>query len=149
MKLALATERRTAWLLALAGFAPFAFLALALLVSGTTSAFHGLFLDAFRTYSAIILSFLGGIRWGMALRDDPVDHVSLGFSVVPSLAGWFALFLPASLGVPVLLVAYCAQGAWDSVSIHSGKAPAWFAELRIWLTLLVAFAHLVAFFAVM
>ncbi len=149
MKPVATADKKTAWVLALAGFAPFAFLALALLFFGRTSALHGLLLDAFRTYSAIILSFLGGIRWGMALREEPVDYRSLAFSVVPSLTGWFALFLPDTVGLPVLLVAYCAQGAWDSISIHAGKAPAWFASVRIVLTLLVAFAHLLAFFAVM
>lgn len=136
--------RQIAWMLALAGFAPFAFLALALLFSGKTSPLHTLFLDGFRTYSAIILSFLGGIRWGMALRDDPVDHRSMAISVAPSIVGWLALFLAAPIGLPILLVAYCAQGAWDSFSIHAGKAPAWFAGLRITLTLLVALAHLLA-----
>jgi hypothetical protein len=142
-------DKRTAWFLALAGFLPFAILSLALLATGKTGPMHGLFIDAFRTWSAIILSFLGGIRWGAALAARPIDRLAIGFSVFPAIVGWFALFLPAPYGIPVLLVAFCAQGAWDSISIHAGKGPAWFASIRITLTLMVAAAHLVALLAVL
>ncbi|MEZ5871631.1 MAG: DUF3429 domain-containing protein [Nitratireductor sp.] len=142
------TVMRSAWLLSLGGFLPFLLLALGLILTGKNGVWFSLFADGFKTWSAIILSFLGGIRWGMALRDEPVSLSRLAFSVLASIAGWISLFLPDGLCLMVLLLAYCAQGAWDSFSIHAGQAPAWFARLRITMTLLVAAAHALALVAV-
>jgi Protein of unknown function (DUF3429) len=97
--------------------------------------------DAFRTYGAIILSFLGGVRWGLALREQPVPAKDLLFSVLPAIAAWFSLFLTAPASIAILLLGFCAQGAWDSLSMHAGKGPQWYAQLRITLTLIVALAH--------
>ena len=144
------TVIRAAWLLSLSGFLPFLVLSVGLLLSGQNGVWYPLLADGFKTWSAIILSFLGGIRWGMALRDSPMSRSSLSrlvFSVVASIIGWISLFLPDALCLMVLLVAFCAQGAWDSFSIHAGQAPAWFARLRITLTLLVAASHAIALLA--
>ena len=141
------TATRTAWLLSLAGFLPFLVLAIGMVLSGRNGVWFVLFADAFKTWSAIILSFLGGIRWGMALRETQVSVSRLVFSVAGAIAGWISLFLPDALCLMVLLVAYCGQGAWDSFSIHAGQAPAWFARLRITLTLLVAASHALALVA--
>ena len=48
-------------------------------------------------YGAVILSFLGGIRWGAALRGIGASQRRFDFaiSVIPSLAGWAALLIPA------------------------------------------------------
>jgi hypothetical protein len=137
-------DRRLAWALALAGYLPFLFLAAALLLAGKTHPFGTVLADAFRTYGAIILSFLGGIRWGLALAGRPAPVRDLAFSVLPALLAWFSLFFQPVVSVAVLLLGFCAQGAWDSLSIHAGRAPHWFASLRITLTLLVALAHAVA-----
>ena len=142
--------QRLAWLLALAGFLPFAALALAAILLGKGHPAHGLLVDAFRTYGAVILSFLGGIRWGMAVKaDGAVGGRDFALSVLPSRAAWFSLFAPDAAGLAILLVAFLAQGAWDSLSFHAGAAPAWFARLRIWLTVLVAAAHGAALLAVL
>ena len=141
------TATRTAWLLSLAGYLPFLVLAIGMVLSGRNGVWFVLFADAFKTWSAIILSFLGGIRWGMALRETQVSVSRLIFSVAGAIAGWISLFLPDALCLMVLLVAYCGQGAWDSFSIHAGQAPAWFARLRITLTLLVAASHALALVA--
>ncbi len=134
-------ERTTAWLLALAGYLPFIAIAVTLLLTGKTHPFQPVLVDAFRTYGAIILSFLGGVRWGLALRDQPVSAEELVFSVIPAIAAWFSLFLPAPASIAILLLGFCAQGAWDSLSMHAGKGPQWYAQLRITLTLIVALAH--------
>ena len=137
-----------AWLLTLAGFIPFGILSIVIFVIGSE---HGLFsslFDLFKTYGAVILSFLGGIRWGFAIAYEPFDKRSLTLSVVPSLLGWFALLLPDQYAVLVLLLGFCAQGAWDSFYINAGNAPPWFGRLRITITFLVAIAHILVFFAV-
>ena len=129
---------RLAWALSVAGLLPFAGLALALLYLGDE---HGLFyslFDVFKTWSAMVLSFLGGIRWGLAISKHPAPAWDLAICVLPPAAGWLALFLPDSYTILVLLLAYCAMGAWDSFSINAGIAPQWFGKIRIFLTFLVA-----------
>lgn len=132
--------RRMAWTLSLAGLLPFAALALALVALGNGHPLKATAGDAARTYGTVILSFLGGIRWGLALARQPIAASQLAISVLPSIAGWFSLFAPAPVSFGVLLIGFLAQGAWDSFSIHSGAGPAWFAPLRMTLTVLVAAA---------
>jgi len=141
MLLEMGNERRAAWILALAGYLPFIAIAIALLMLGGAHPLQTVLVDAFRTYGAIILSFLGGVRWGLALREQPVPARDLFFSVLPAIAAWFSLFLTAPASVAILLLGFCAQGAWDSLSMHAGKGPQWYAQLRITLTLIVALAH--------
>ena len=138
---------RLAWGLSIVGLLPFAGLAVALYFLGDE---HGLFyslFDVFKTWSAMVLSFLGGIRWGLAIARHPAPVWDLAICVVPPAAGWLALFLPDSYTVLALLLAYCAMGAWDSFSINAGIAPSWFGKIRISMTFLVAAAHVVVFFA--
>ncbi|MEM8795487.1 MAG: DUF3429 domain-containing protein [Pseudomonadota bacterium] len=104
-----------------------------------------LFLTA---YGAVILSFLGGVRWGLALADP--NHAAQArdqaFSVVPSLIGWLALLLPFSSGIGVLAVAFLIQGAWDIKTMRSGGGPQWYGTLRTILTAIVG-TLLIAVFA--
>ncbi len=139
--------KKTAWNLALLGFLPFAALSIAMLVLGPQHPLFDVLSDAFRLYGAVILSFLGGIRWGLALNTEPASPRTIAISVVPAIIGWLAIFIPPVFSVGVLLLSFCAQGAWDSTAFHAGKGPIWFARLRIVLTLLVAGAHVVALLA--
>ena len=128
-------SRKGAWWLALSGAIPFIGLTLALFVLSGTHPLRGLAQDALATYGALILSFLGGIRWGRALGARVMERALpiFALSVVPSLVGWFALLLPRPHVFAVLAVAFAAQGAWDAY----GGLPGWFARLRLWLTLIV------------
>jgi Protein of unknown function (DUF3429) len=53
------------------------------------------------TYAASIVSFLGGIHWGLALREPQPRSASLLWGVTPSLLAWVALLLPAGAGLLV------------------------------------------------
>ena len=55
--------RRTYWVLSLIAFAPLAIVAALVLMSDRNNAVSLPLLDAFKTISAITLSFLGGVRW--------------------------------------------------------------------------------------
>ncbi|MGI9401522.1 MAG: DUF3429 domain-containing protein [Rhizobiaceae bacterium] len=139
--------QKTAWYLTLSGFLPFAGLSIAMLVLGRAHPLFDVLTDAFRLYSAVILSFLGGIRWGLALNNQAARPATLTLSVIPAIAGWLSMFAPPVFSVGIFLLAFCAQGAWDSTAFHAGKGPIWFARLRIVITLLVAGAHIVALLA--
>jgi len=141
------TIRRTAWALSIAGFLPFAALAMgSVLMDDAPLAQFAL--ERFKTYGAVILSFLGGIRWGLALLNGEAHWRSLLFSVVPSLVGWFALLLPDVWCVAVMAAVFLMQGIWDGIYINRGHAPPWFAPLRVTLTVLVVTAHLFVFYGI-
>ena len=56
---------------------------------------------AMAAYGALIVSFLGGIHWGAAWRDDAqAQHAWWG--VVPSLLGWLGVLMPPFAGLPWL-----------------------------------------------
>ena len=120
--------------LGLAGLIPFWLPLIPLYGSGMIGPDRALLL--LMVYAAVILSFLGGIRWGAALKlpRGPLQSTLLAFSVVPSLAGYAALLLPSVAGLVLLLSGFLLQGVWDVQSAQRGELPAWFATLRALLT---------------
>ena len=88
------------------------------------------------TYGAIILSFLGGIRWGVAMHHQDMiqSWKVVGWAMVPSLLGWFALFVPTKLGLPLLLIGFVLQFIIDYRSTKAGVTAPWFLRLRTMLT---------------
>ncbi len=73
-------------------------------------------------YAAVIVSFLGGVHWGFAMRQPDPPAALLGWGVLPSLVAWVAVVMPPHAGLVVhgaMLVAcylvdrrvYPAQGA--------------------------------------
>ena len=121
--------------LGVAGLLPFAAAALAQYVSlpGLAPAF-GLQLGI--VYGAIILSFLGGIRWGTAIGPYASSRQALEFpaSVLGSLAGLAAIFMPELLGIGLLISGFLMQALWDVTSVEAGRLPAWFGKFRMGLT---------------
>ena len=88
---------KTVFLLTATGAIPFIALAVAMgLLSAPTNSTAALWLQ---TYSAVILSFLGGIRWGLALAGRDPKASTFVLSVWPSLAGW-AILPPAIILAP-------------------------------------------------
>ena len=87
-------------------------------------------------YGAIGLSFLGGIRWGLALRPLGARRQmwELALSIAPPLAGFAALMAPPAVGVSLLIAGLLALALWDQVCADRGRLPVWFARLRMVLT---------------
>lgn len=144
---AAAYRRKMVWALSLSGVIPFALATLFLVFVGKGHPLQPVAVDALKTYGAVILSFLGGIRWGLALeatdrRFAAWVHVA---SVIPSLVGWFALFLPDAMAFGVLAVAFAAQGAWDSFAGQSGTFRNWFVHVRMVITTIVVALFAIAF----
>lgn len=140
---------RKAMILAYGGFLPFALLALWLAGIAEDHPWRDETIMLLKSYAAVILSFLGGIRWGLATRDDDeTTQGFLGMSVLPSLAGWAAFLMPDIYAFAWLAACFAGQGAADQFAVHAGKAPAWFGRLRMRLTMLVTGAMLLALIAV-
>ena len=89
---------------------------------------------ALLAYGAIILSFLGGIHWGLAIGAVPQTDNSLlrriALSIVPSLVAWAALLAPFSIGFLVLAAAFVAMLLVDIRASRMHEAPAWYPKLR-------------------
>jgi len=134
--------RRLAWFLTLAGVVPFV-LATGALFASDASSVRVPAITALVTYSAVILSFLGGIEWGLAIRDDSGNEASraiaLGLSTVSSLAAWAVLWLPsATWQVGAALGLFVAVWAADQWMAARGLLPTWFVDLRTAVSVLVA-----------
>lgn len=85
-------------------------------------------------YGASILSFLGGVRWGLTLSEGSSqlpDWHNLGYSVTPSLVAWLGLLAPHSFGVLTVIGGLGIAGYMD---IAMWGYPGWFKGMRFCLT---------------
>ncbi len=57
---------------------------------------------ALTAYAAVIVSFLGGIHWGLALRQAAPPAALLAWGVVPSLVAWVAVLMAPQAGLVLL-----------------------------------------------
>ena len=91
---------------------------------------------ALLAYAAVILSFMGAIHWGLAMRSHrDIVNLQLGLSVVPALLGWLALMLPVTLAYPLLIVAFLTLYFFDLAAVRLNLAPPWYPTLRLPLTI--------------
>ena len=139
---------RVAYRLALAGFIPFAAMSVWLAGFAEDHPSYGFTLLLLTAYGAVILSFLGGARWGMEIhRGEEANGLVLVASMLPPLIAFGAFFVGTPYVYAMLAVAFAAQGAWDSFAAHAGNIPHWYGRMRIVLTVLVVLALILAFMA--
>lgn len=64
---------------------------------------------ALSAYAAVVASFLGGIHWGLAMREAETPVAPLVWGVVPSLLAWLAVLMPpqSALVIQGLLLLAC------------------------------------------
>lgn len=88
---------------------------------------------ALLAYGAVILSFLGGVQWGLAIAANPPGPLMqrLVLSVIPSLLAWVALLLPNKTGLGLLALSFALMLWLDLRSVARQEAPAWYAQLRL------------------
>jgi hypothetical protein len=119
-------------------------------------------------YGAVILSFIGAVHWGFALRDTahPVNGVPLTpavlgaerqlllFGIVPSVIGWAALLAMLHFGLPALALFFLLAGFFVTIVVETigrGRgvvAGNWLA-LRWSVSLVVLIVLLMVLFAVL
>lgn len=127
----------TAWLLGVASVVPL-WLATLLYWSTSDAVGTGFASAAAIAYGAIMLTFLGGIRWGLAIAPAgrTVAGATLVLSVLPGVAGFAAMLLPVLLALTVLVCGFLLHALWDVIAADDGRLPPWFANLRMVLTAL-------------
>jgi hypothetical protein len=85
-------------------------------------------------YGAVILSFLGGARWGREVASPSPDPRLIALSMAPSVAAWGLTLLPAEhavLQLAGLAGALVLHLLWD---LRSRGLPGWYPRLRLILT---------------
>lgn len=116
----------------LLGVVPFWSVPIARLVA---PAWAGAMLVAETLYAALILSFLGGARWALAVRKDPPVASTVGLSMAPTLAGLATLILlngHPRVQLLALAAALALAWAWD---LSLASMPPWYGRFRTVLTL--------------
>lgn len=89
-------------------------------------------------YGAVILSFLGGVHWGLAMR-APNGRVMgmLTIAVLPSLLGWATLLLPGEQALAIQTAVFGGFWFYEHRVLGPGVLPRQYLDLRRWLTLVV------------
>lgn len=92
-------------------------------------------------YAAVILSFMGGVQWGNAIRlsdaEPATDFRRYAISVLPALLAWTATLLDARTGIAVLGVGFVVLLAYDIWTVRAGEMANWYETLRLGLTSVV------------
>lgn len=88
---------------------------------------HPYAVDALATYAALIVSFLGGIHWGLGMRsaDPALARPAFAWGVLPSLLAWVAALMPAYAGLVVLGVLLVLAYAVDRRAYPRHGLGAW------------------------
>lgn len=114
------------------GVLPFWSLPLAVLAA---PAWTGLAAAVEALYAALVLSFLGGARWGPEVIDLAPDPRVVGLAMTPTLAGFAILGVvhgQPRLQLVALAAALALSWVWD---LNAKGLPLWYRRLRTGLTL--------------
>jgi hypothetical protein len=120
-----------ATLLGLAGLLPLLFCGFESLTRAATWA-----LPALIGYGAVTLAFLGAVHWGFALAPGvpapppEVERLRLALGILPALAGWIALLLPAWAGLLVLIGGFIASVVVEAAGHRRALVPPGYMWLR-------------------
>jgi hypothetical protein len=128
--------------LGIAGAVPFAAGALAVLLTPEIKPEAAATLLAF---GAVLLSFLGGIRWGFAvLEGGEAGWGAYSMSVLPPLVAWLGAAAGGPLGLLILAI---ALGLWyfaERAAPPLIALPGWYMRHRGMLTAIAVFSLIVA-----
>lgn len=93
-------------LLSVLGLVPFVVCGLAALQPDPSTSER--MLSALLAYAAIVLSFTGGIHWGLELQsgqqDAALQRARLGLGIIAPVVGWIAVLLPLVIAPWVALI---------------------------------------------
>lgn len=119
-------------LLSLFGLAPFVVCGLAAIGPHTGS---DPWLAALIGYAAVVLGFVGGVHWGLVLREpEPRQQTTrIGLAVVPLALGWAALVSAATLAYWVALLVLIAGYILAIAAEHRGSQQGLLTSQYMWL----------------
>lgn len=110
----------------------------------------GYFIKAQLYYGIVILSFLGGVHWGVTIMaggsDQEETKKALIWGVIPTLIAWCSM-INMLFGFVVQVVGFIAAYKIDKRLYQSYSVPGWFINLRLQLTRVVVGAQVLTFIA--
>ncbi|MES2978133.1 MAG: DUF3429 domain-containing protein [Pseudomonadota bacterium] len=127
--------------LGVAGLIPF--LAGALAVWLAPPGWRLLAANALLAYGALIVSFLGGIHWGLVMRGREAAPAQLVWGITPSLLAWAAVLMDVPWGLWLTAASLVACLAVDRMVYARQGVAAWIG-LRTLLTVVAASACVLA-----
>ena len=90
---------------------------------------------ALTAYAGVILAFMGGVHWGIAMRAERATAWGpMIVSVVPALIAWPAIVFLPPFGLGMMMAAFLLLLIYDVVLAGRGDLPTWYRHLRIVLT---------------
>ena len=119
-----------------AGLIPFVLLAVLMwLVDAELVPFIAIALGG---YAATIVSFLGGVHWGIGfMKGENTPRYHFIWGVVPALIAWLALLMPAYAALPLLGLVVVACYAIDSKTYPDAGLASWL-PMRLRLTVIAS-----------
>lgn len=140
---------RLAWLLAVTGVLILGVMTAFLFSSETHVRIPAI--GALVTFAAVVISYIGGIEFGLALREEGSDQrtraLAMSMSALPSLASWGVFWLPSpqqQIGAAIGL--FVMMWVADLYLARRGLIPSWFVDLRTAVTVIAVVILGVAFY---
>ncbi len=95
---------------------------------------HDLAARGLAAYAAVVVSFIGGIHWGLAFTRPSPSPRSFVWGVIPALIAWPALLMRLPIGLAVVAVTLVACYLVDRWAYVEAGVAAWL-PLRLRLTI--------------
>ena len=132
--------QKTVTRLGYAGLVPFVMLAVLMwLVDAALLPFLAV---ALAGYAATIVSFLGGVHWGIGfMHGGSAPRFHFVWGVAPALFAWLALMLSAQAALPLLALVVVACYVVDSKTYPAAGLASWL-PMRLRLTVVAALSCL-------
>jgi len=112
--------------LAYLGLIPFVLGALLVWLIGDSNVeAHAFVTLSLSAYGAVVVSFLGGIQWGLGMRQHSASARPFIWGVVPALLAWVAVVMPAYAGLVVLGLMLVVCYLVDRRSYPALEASSW------------------------
>lgn len=89
---------------------------------------------ALSAYAAVIVSFLGGVHWGIGfMKGEAAPRFHFWWGVAPSLLAWLAMVMPAHAALPLLGLVVVVCYAVDNKTYPAAGLASWL-PMRLRLT---------------
>jgi hypothetical protein len=137
----------SALMLGVGGLTPF--VGLTLVIGLGPEVWLGYSLMALSYYGAVILTFVGALHWGYALKRSAFAEATwmqYGFSVAPALVAWLSLLFPVWTALRLQAASLIICYVFDRSMARSDPVPQWFMKLRAVLTVIAALSLTLASF---
>lgn len=89
---------------------------------------------ALAPYGAIVLTFMGGVHWGLQMIREAPENLLYTTGIGPSLFAVVAILLPVQLALIILSMGFVGLLLFDLWLMRVGCVPRWYGQLRIQLT---------------